>query len=646
MANAPLTCATISAMDVVSTCPLRVGSIVWRSAPGAWVLTVVCKATYALKPGESPLAREQDEINEGDGYWNDDESRSLHVASDLAPFKVRGDVLLTGHAFAPGGRPVRSLVARMIVAGVDKSIEVFGDRAWTIDGSLREGARFVKMPLRWERAAGGPGLSNPVGMRADGAPDAYGARAVPNLQPPGVYVAMPGEFIEPIGFSPVAPTWEGRARMLHRYAAAWSHQGWNEGVLPSDIDARFFNAAPVDQQVEAIRGDERLVLENLHPEHPRLVTNLQAVTPRGSVERAGGAKEEIALRCDTLCVDTDRGVCTLVWRGQVGIWHPRDAGRVVITTERSAREDEEGEVSTTLLGVRGDAKPALPFVQGSPWAAGVAVPTTPVHQREEGDGTGTIFGVLGPPPREVMPFAAAPQPVDLPLLEQPRAGLEMPYRTPVIAAFEPTPLVPVAAPEPFEREESALEPAPAEPPWIGPLATPEMALRGEKAVPPVEPEKPTPNAATEPTKQGALPLDEFPLERCAAIAASMARRKPDAARILEENRLTSETWVEIDRHWNEAIRAEIRRGKVVLLEAYDTAYVGRLEAERGPLLVAEYARLVVAKERGTVGEVLAELTLPKGAMMRVEREWLRRMGDDVRLAGGVDEAVETARGAR
>src|SRR5206468_2579065 len=111
-----------------------------------------------------------------------DPQRSLYSPSDLAPFKQRGDVMLVGHAFAPRGEPVRSLVVRIIVGEVDKSIEVHGERAWSPDGLLREGPRFAKMPLRYERAAGGPDTRNPVGIRPDGRPDVYGNVAIANLQ--------------------------------------------------------------------------------------------------------------------------------------------------------------------------------------------------------------------------------------------------------------------------------------------------------------------------------------------------------------------------------------------------------------------------------------------------------------------------------
>src|SRR5579862_5895730 len=100
-------------MHVRSDCPLRVASLVWQPRPSAFALTVVCKATYALVPGTAPLASLQDEPHTRDVPWGDDPRESLRFASDLAPFKRRADVLLVGHAHAPGGQPVLSLRARL-----------------------------------------------------------------------------------------------------------------------------------------------------------------------------------------------------------------------------------------------------------------------------------------------------------------------------------------------------------------------------------------------------------------------------------------------------------------------------------------------------------------------------------------------------
>jgi hypothetical protein len=117
------------------------------------VQTVVCKATFDLLPGVAKLSQAQDHPNENDDYWNDDPVRSLHAPSDLTPFKPRADVLLVGHAFAPRREAVRSLLVRLVVGLIDKSIEVFGDRFWTSDGTVSESAQARVRPRTHDRSS-------------------------------------------------------------------------------------------------------------------------------------------------------------------------------------------------------------------------------------------------------------------------------------------------------------------------------------------------------------------------------------------------------------------------------------------------------------------------------------------------------------
>ncbi|KYF93008.1 hypothetical protein BE17_25160, partial [Sorangium cellulosum] len=337
-------------MDVISDSPLRVASILWQPQPGAFALTVVCKATFSLRPVASPLALEQDEAQEGDAFWDNDARRSLRAASDLAPFKRRADVLLVGHARAPSGKPARSLVVGLHVGEMHKVLEVHADRAWTADGQLRTGSPFVQMPLRWERAAGGPGTPNPVGVPADTPHDGRGLRALPNLQPAGVVIASTKDSIAPVGLGPIAAAWPWRVSKLHRHATVWDHRAWNLRPLPPDIDAAYFNTAPPDQQVEQLRGDERIVLEHLHADHARLETQLERVLPRAVVQRSAGAAGEIRLRCDTLCIDADRGTCALTWRGVVPLQHPAERGWVRITLEGVEAPRLQGAASLQTAG--------------------------------------------------------------------------------------------------------------------------------------------------------------------------------------------------------------------------------------------------------------------------------------------------------
>src|SRR5689334_19504837 len=99
-------------MEVVSASSLPVGSLLWRPRPDAFMLTVVCKATFELAPGQARLLAQQEPIHKEDRPWGGDPAKSLYSASDLVPFKPGVDVVLVGSAYAPAGRTVRSLQAR------------------------------------------------------------------------------------------------------------------------------------------------------------------------------------------------------------------------------------------------------------------------------------------------------------------------------------------------------------------------------------------------------------------------------------------------------------------------------------------------------------------------------------------------------
>ncbi|MGK3990616.1 DUF2169 domain-containing protein [Sorangium sp. So ce136] len=324
-------------MDVVAFGPLCTASLLWRRSRGDWAQTIVCKATFNLLPDVSPLASEQERPNENDKHWDGDPARSLYSPSDLVPFKPRADVLLVGNAFAPRKEPVRALVARLAIGSVDKSIEIYCDRAWTAEGKLHEGPWFSSMPLRYERAAGGPETWNPVGMGHSGRLDAQGLLRLANLQPRGFRLGDPSTRLPPVGFGPIAPSWPERARKLVN-RTAWSERDWHRLPMPEDLDTGWFNAAPVDQQIEVIRGDERLVLENLHREHARLETALAGLRARACVDRGdGGEAREIQMICDTLWIDTDRAVYTLTWRGVVPLQTPEQPGRILVATAERGR---------------------------------------------------------------------------------------------------------------------------------------------------------------------------------------------------------------------------------------------------------------------------------------------------------------------
>ena len=84
---------------------------------------------------------------------------------------------------------------------------MFGDRKWGGFGFEGKPSRFEKMPLRWERALGGPlSEANPVGR---------GFKTgvlVPNLERPESLLQTRDDRPAPACFAPIAPAWKARKR--------------------------------------------------------------------------------------------------------------------------------------------------------------------------------------------------------------------------------------------------------------------------------------------------------------------------------------------------------------------------------------------------------------------------------------------------
>jgi hypothetical protein len=249
-----------------------------------------------------------------------------------------------------------------------------------------------------------------------------------------------------------------------------------------------------------------------------------------------------------------------------------------------------------------------------------------------------------PPP--VAPSAVFPPPVAPSSVFPPPAPVKKAAIFGVVSAATSFPVLgkpPMAPPPPPPFSHDTTPEAPA---MIGPLATPEMVARSttpfvaEPVPAPPEPKAPPVVPAAE------TPLEEDDsIERCARITASIARRKDERANILETEKLEAERFAALQTQWNGAISAETNKGKTKLLEKFDEAYVGRLEEERGTILAEEFARLVVASERGHPESTLRELGLPQSALMRIERVFLRRTTRDLELSQKVLRAIDAERDA-
>lgn len=396
-------------LHVKSQGPLAVFATVFRDNHGTYVGTVVAKITYSLGPGTVPPLDEPIPIQEADGHWDDDPARSVHIPSDVAPFKKSPEVVVVGSAFAPGDRPAPSVIARVIVGSVDKSVEVHGPR-FVRDGAIEETQRARRFPLRYEYAAGGQDSDNPMGIDIARA-DVRGRRPVPQILPIAYEVSPHATHLPTIGLGPLPTVFRTRSEELRHVDRAWLDDHGAD-PLPMGFPSNYFQSAPPDQWLSRpLAANERIVLENLHQRHPRLVMTLPGLEPVAVIV---GQPEPLRLRADLLVIDSDQGLCTLTFRGHLSLAENRALTQAAVTlvpmgsmfapeqlrtilqsiTAEETIDDEDLEVDEEAMGQTRDISPgALTTAQSMLAASGLPFSGSAAKSTGQNQRRGTITTV-------------------------------------------------------------------------------------------------------------------------------------------------------------------------------------------------------------------------------------------------------------
>ena len=217
--------------------------------------------------------------------------------------KARGELLVAGSFHAPGGIPLPASYVRIKLGSVDKRLAVLGDRVWR-DNAASAPAPMSTMPLDWAHAFGGAKFDrNPYGKGAD--PTDVGGRLqhpLPNVESYGALLRSPSDRPEPAGFLSMDVTFAQRRERAGTHDKRWFEEHF-PGMAP-DAEPTFFNVAPEDQWVNGFfEGDEEFLVENMHPDSPRIEGRLPGLAARCFVTHRRSEGErfvEIPLRCDTV----------------------------------------------------------------------------------------------------------------------------------------------------------------------------------------------------------------------------------------------------------------------------------------------------------------------------------------------------------
>ena len=296
--------------------PVAVGTVLWRSG-GQTSVTVIVKAAFAFATDAAMALLSPEPLRTRDKQ--EDLLGSRWGVRETAPQLQQADVLLTGSVRAPVGARKRSIVLsveRDDEVLLRKKLVVCGDRT----EESAEPAVFRRLPLIYARTWGGIGCDdNPLGVGKGGCEG-----KVPN-------VFYPDQAGKVASFGPVPCTFPVRKKLLRGYPRARLEQRVAE--IPPGFDWSYFQAAPEDQRIDRLQGDEWIALEGIHPTLATVRMRLPDVRAEARVYAlaSSSAPEQVSLVADTLLIDADRERCALLWRGSFPVADvPSTQGLVVV----------------------------------------------------------------------------------------------------------------------------------------------------------------------------------------------------------------------------------------------------------------------------------------------------------------------------
>jgi len=317
--------------------PYQVETILDKDIDLNPMLVVVIKATYDFNPsGHVQLSTKQVPITYGDEMTEAKPVASVRFESDLAPFKPKGDFVVVGHAMTQN-RSVTMMDVGFRFGSMEKVVKVLGDRVWHSQGMLAgitpsNPEPFEEMELTFDRSFGGIDMNhgevctaNPSGkgiFHKKSKKEEILGQPLPNVEDPSHLIKTWKDKPNPIGMGYIAKGWSQRIGLMGTYDDEWKEN--RNPDRPVDFDFNYYNAAPVDQQVDGyFKGDEVIELLNMTPGQDQVQFQLPNIHPRAFVEKIDGSGlESIVLNLDTVCVISKTLQFTLVWRGWTAVEDP------------------------------------------------------------------------------------------------------------------------------------------------------------------------------------------------------------------------------------------------------------------------------------------------------------------------------------
>ncbi|MGB1109361.1 MAG: DUF2169 domain-containing protein [Gammaproteobacteria bacterium] len=261
--------------------------------------------------------------------WNAlSEAEASGGALDMGMPKANAEFLVFGDFHSPTGQPVKGGRVSVKLAERKKELAVQGDRHWLrgVAGIIgnSEPRPFLAMPINYERAFGGDGYAdNPegIGFKDEISPEGEVRRPLPNIEYPHKLIGSENDRPPPAGYARLDVTWAARTKLAGTYDDQYLRT--RLPGLPDDVDWRFFQETPEDQQFPGfLRGDEAFEIHHMNPEHSRLQGKLPGVKGRIFVNQeteTGTHFRELPTELDTVVFLPGQDVGVVIHRATVGV---------------------------------------------------------------------------------------------------------------------------------------------------------------------------------------------------------------------------------------------------------------------------------------------------------------------------------------
>lgn len=321
-------------MELLNATKMQAGYTMGLKPDGRELLVVAVKGTFDLPQwGEPPqLAKKQVSLVEADAFTGEPGLSAPVYETDYAPYKARCDVILNGSAYAPHGEQVERIDVGLQVGSFYKTFQIVGDRIWEVSFlSLRASAPrpFLAMPISYDRAFGGVDkfhadenkhsayMLNPVGRGYHQILDREFIEytPLPNTEELGQRVSKPKGPYRPMAFGPLGRGWEPRYRLAGTYDQPWLDHTFP--FLPADFNEAYYQCAPVDQQIDYLRGGEEVRLIHLTPGGGLVNFRLPKLEVPVVFFLKKGGQQEVQAVADTLVLEPDAQRFTITWRAHL-----------------------------------------------------------------------------------------------------------------------------------------------------------------------------------------------------------------------------------------------------------------------------------------------------------------------------------------